>query len=103
MSVWDDPAEVQGRANVDSMFYVADEGEPWHGLGKSVTNSLTSEDAFIESGQNWTVRKEAIQTVSGLPIGGRRSHAIVREDRNVVLGVVGGRYKPIQNKDAFNF
>jgi phage/plasmid-like protein (TIGR03299 family) len=104
VSIWSDPAEVQGKANIENMFYISSEGEPWHGLGKPVTSALTAEQALVESGQNWTVRTEGLQTTSGLPItDGRRCRAIVRDDTDEVLGIVGRRYQPIQNADAFNF
>jgi phage/plasmid-like protein (TIGR03299 family) len=104
MSVLWDPAEVQGKANIASMFYVSQEGTPWHGLGSPTDGAQTAEEALILSGQNWTVRTEGIVTASGIPIDdGRRCRAIVREDTNTVLGVTGRRYRPIQNKDAFDF
>jgi phage/plasmid-like protein (TIGR03299 family) len=104
MSIWADPAEVQGKANIEKMFYVSSEGLPWHGLGTPVGSALTAAEALHESGQDWTVSTESLQTVSGIPItDGRRCKAIVREDTRTVLGIVGSRYQPIQNVDAFNF
>jgi phage/plasmid-like protein (TIGR03299 family) len=104
MSILWDAAEVQGKANIESMFYVASEGTPWHGLGTPTDGARTAEEAIIIAGQNWTVRTEGIVTASGIPIDdGRRCRAIVREDNNTVLGVTGRRYKPVQNKEAFDF
>lgn len=104
MSIWADPAEVMGKAQVEKMFYVASEGLPWHGLGTPVGSALTAAEALHESGQDWTVSREGLQTVSGIPIvDGRRCKAIVRDDTRTVLGITGARYRPIQNVDAFNF
>jgi phage/plasmid-like protein (TIGR03299 family) len=105
MSIWDDPAEVQGKANVESMFWAADEGVPWHGLGTPVPTAITTAAEALEaSGQGWTVSVEQLITTSGIAItDGRRCKAIVRDDTRTVLGVVGQRYKPIQNAEAFDF
>lgn len=91
-------------ANVETMMFVGSEGLPWHGLGQSVESAQHAADAIINAGLAWTVRTEGIVTTSGLEIrDGRRCRAIVREDRNEVLGVTGSRYKPIQNVQAFDF
>jgi phage/plasmid-like protein (TIGR03299 family) len=105
MSIWDDPAEVTGKANIESMFWAADEGVPWHGLGTPVPTAITTaQEALEAAGQNWTVSVERLVTSSGIEItDGRRCKAIVRDDTRTVLGVVGQRYKPIQNVEAFNF
>lgn len=101
----------------------------WHKLGK-VVEAMTSEEAIELGGLNFEVGIEPIyiagqklnnnevknfdnvikqklseganieyyerQTVKG-------SFATVRKDNNFPLGVVGGRYTPIQNKEAFDF
>lgn len=104
MAVWADPAEVQGKANIENMFYVASDGMPWHEMGRAVGAALTAAEALHESGQDWTVSTEPLQTVSGIPItDGRRCKAIVRDDTRRVLGIVGARYRPIQNVQAFDF
>lgn len=104
MAISADPLEVQGKANIDSMFWATGDGVPWHGLGTEVPDALTAADALSASGQDWTVSVESLVTASGIPvIDGRRCKAIVRDDRQAVLGIVGRRYKPIQNKEAFDF
>lgn len=91
-------------ANVETMAYVASEGTPWHGLGTPVDGAMTAAQALDLAGLNWTVRVEGIQTASGIPIEfGRRCRAIVRDDTGAALGVVGRKYRPIQNRDAFDF
>lgn len=104
MSIAADPLEIQGKANVEAMFWVTDDGVPWHGLGTEVPGALTAAEALTASGQDWNVRIEELITSSGIPIrDGRRCKAIVRDDRSEVLGIVGRRYRPVQNKDAFDF
>jgi phage/plasmid-like protein (TIGR03299 family) len=105
MSIWDDPTEVQGKAGIEKMFWAADEGVPWHGLGTPVPTSIENAREAVEvAGQGWTVSVEQLITTSGIAItDGRRCKAIVRDDTRTVLGVVGQRYKPIQNAEAFDF
>jgi phage/plasmid-like protein (TIGR03299 family) len=91
-------------ANVETMAYVASEGTPWHGLGTPVEGAMTAAEALDKAGLSWTVRMEGIQTASGIPIQtGRRCNAVVRDDTNQALGVVGRKYRPIQNRDCFDF
>lgn len=87
---------ASGRAE---MFYVG--STPWHGLGTQVEGSATSEVALKAAGLDWTVRLEDIKTSSGLkvPMG----KAVIREDVNSCLGMVGRRWKPVQNREAFGF
>lgn len=49
------------------------------------------------TGLNWTVRKEAITTVSGIPITDKM--AIIKENNNIPLAVMGGGYEILQNED----
>jgi phage/plasmid-like protein (TIGR03299 family) len=87
---------ASGRAE---MFYVGT--VPWHGLGTKVEGSVTSEQALTAAGLDWTVRLEDMTSTSGLsvPMG----QAVIRDDVNAVLGMVGRRWKPVQNRDAFGF
>ena len=48
-----------------------------------------------QTGLNWTVREEDIQTASGIIISDKK--AIVRNDNNSVLAVHGNGYQPYQN------
>jgi phage/plasmid-like protein (TIGR03299 family) len=52
-----------------------------------------------ETGLNWTVRSEKIQTESGIIIPDKIS--IIREDTQTSLGVMGKDYQPYQNQDMF--
>lgn len=49
------------------------------------------------TGLNWNVRKEAVQTVSGIIIPDKT--AIIREDNNAVLSVMGDGYEPYNNSE----
>ena len=84
-------------ANVETMFSVRE--KPWHGLGTIVQEAPTSKDALHLAGLDWTVRQEPViykEQDSGYFMN-------IRSTDDKVLGVVGGRYKPVQNVDAFNF
>jgi len=81
-----------------SMMYVGE--TPWHKLGTKLEKPATSEEAIQEAGLNFTVQKFRLQTATNnLPV--ETHYATVRTDTMEVLGVVGSRYEPIQNKDAF--
>lgn len=86
-------------ANVESMFSVR--VTPWHGLGTIVANAPTSEDAITLAGLDWEVLQQKVYTEYGLRIDG--SFANVRSSDMKPLGIVGSRYKIIQNVDAFKF
>ncbi len=94
----------KGRA---AMFYVGD--APWHGLGTALNRPATAEEAIRAAGLDWRVVKVPLYVA-----GGPRLHqvpgkfAMVREDRLgqgdcPILGMVGEKYKPFQNAEAFQF
>ena len=83
----------------DATFYVGE--RPWHGLGTELENPATAHEAIVAAGLDYEVSKQPLLTTDGLPVPGHR--AVVREDAQVVLGVVGERYTLIQNRDAFGF
>jgi phage/plasmid-like protein (TIGR03299 family) len=78
----------------------------WHLLGKTMPDLMTAEEALREAHlADWNVEKEALQTVSGLPMRGRfatvMTDPISKERRT--LGDVGTRYEPIQNEEHAEF
>lgn len=85
--------------NVESMMYVRQ--KPWHGLGTMVPEAPTSADALRFAGLDWTVKQEPVFNARGGVIPGYKSN--VRETDGSVLGIVGDRYKVVQNADAFRF
>ncbi len=88
--------EVNG---VVSMMYVGE--TPWHKLGTKLDSPATASEAIKASGLGFHVEKMDLRTkFLDLPV--RDHFATVRTDTMQVLGVVGKRYTPIQNKDAFS-
>lgn len=76
---------------------------PWQPLARDVDGCKSAADAIRAAGLDWTTRTEAIQTRSGIPITGRRNRAVIRNDNNTVLGVVGSRHQLIDNRTCFDF
>jgi phage/plasmid-like protein (TIGR03299 family) len=89
-----------------SMMYVGE--EPWHGLGTKLDKPATAAQAIAAAGLDWEVAKKPL-----LAFDGKVSHpvpdrfAVIRTDwlgqPKPVFGIVGGEYKPLQNRDAFSF
>lgn len=73
----------------------------WHGLGTVIErDGATSQEALVLAGLDWQVRTEPLM-FSGEHILDK--HLTVRSSDNSALGVVGSRYTPIQNEEAFKF
>ena len=88
-------------ANINSM--VSGRGiKPWHNLGVVVDGLMTAADCLNRAGLNWTVSKEALQTVNG-GVAVPNAFAVKRSDNSAILGVVGNQYTALQNKDAFSY
>lgn len=84
-------------ANVESMFSVRQ--VPWHGLGTIIQEAPDSAAALKLAGLDWSVKQVPV-----LYEGQETGHQFnVRESDNRVLGVVGSRYNPVQNAEAFAF
>ena len=86
-------------AAVETMMFAGQ--VPWHGLGTYVGDeAVTSQVALKESGLDWEVNKVPLKTVFDTPIA---THvAIERSTDSKVLGIVGAKYEPFQNRDAFS-
>ena len=85
-----------------SMFYV--DAVPWHKLGTQLDKPATAQEAIQAAGLDYRVKLKPVKTIVN------RKHTVVpntfatvRQDTSEVLGVVGSRYEPIQNRDAFTF
>ena len=87
-------------ALVESMFSSGRQ-VPWHQLGVLVEDAPTSEEAIRLAGLDWKVEQKPIFLADGTEIKG--SFANVRSSDNKPLGIVGERYKIVQNTDAFAF
>ena len=84
------------------------EGLPWHGLGTGVEGKMTAAQALKLGGLNFDVEtfpntfKQPAWTTGMEPLNGV-GHQTVRTDTMAALGMVGDRYHPVQNRDAFHF
>ena len=93
-------------ANVENMFSARE--IPWHKIGEVTEGALSSQEAIVKAGLDWTVSLRGLATFDEDSTG---SHlvdvpdyfATVRDTDSSVLGVVGNRYTPIQNLDCFDF
>lgn len=79
----------------------------WHGLG--VTLDAQSDvrfsvaDSIRIAGLNWNVETAPV-FVDGAPVAGHKATVRVNADGSrKVLGVVGDRYKPLQNQEQFEW
>ncbi|MGC4004062.1 MAG: DUF932 domain-containing protein [Pirellulales bacterium] len=91
-----DLATTNGRSAM--MFYGT---KPWHGLGTELDAPATAAEAISAAGLDYEVSLASLTTSDGTPVPHRK--AVLRNDANTVLGVVGNTYQPIQNAEAFGF
>lgn len=84
---------------IESMFSVRE--TPWHGQGIIIEDAPTSEDAIRLAGLDWSVNQEKIYLSDGTEVKG--NYANVRSSDGKPLGIVGERYRIVQNVDAFAF
>jgi len=80
----------------------------WHGLGQVVQQAMTAEEAITLANLDYEVAKTTIHAQIPSEVGNIYSpypdkFSTYRTDNNVPLGIVGGRYEIVQNKDAFSF
>lgn len=83
-------------ATVETMMYVRE--KPWHGLGTMVQEAPTSEEALRLAGLDWTVEQHPI-FADGAEIPSYKAN--IRSSDSSCLGVVGNRYRVVQNAEAF--
>ena len=95
-------------ANVQTMAYYGE--VPWHGLGKQVPKGLTAEQMIRAAGLDWEVELRPARGAQEINRKGEFSrYEVVRvprantKENEVLLGVVGRRYQPLQNVEAFGF
>ena len=96
-------------ANVENMFSARE--IPWHKIGEITEGALSSQEAIVKAGLDWTVSTRPIATFESPDIPARIDNLIpvedfwatVRDTDDSVLGVVGNRYTPIQNLECFDF
>jgi len=116
-----------GITDTDNMIYVGE--TPWHRLGTKLDAPPTVEEALVKAGLDWTIRTERLDhtfdllrgTSSelqardiawmrargfkdyGLERRGVSGQVVIRNDTNTELGVVGPRWKPVNNVDALRW
>lgn len=73
----------------------------WHGLGEVIKEAPTSDDAIKIAGLDWEVKPMPIYDKFGVEIPGYKVNT--RMSDNKALGVVTGKYKVVQNAEAFAF
>jgi phage/plasmid-like protein (TIGR03299 family) len=77
----------------------------WHGLGVTLPADSSArfsiDDSIRIAGLDWTVETRPLYLASGKQVEGH--NAVIRTDSEAVLGVVGDRYRPLQNRDQFNW
>lgn len=73
---------------------------PWHGIGTVVDTAPTSADAIKIAKLDWKIEQVPVMA-NGQVIP--NYFANIRNDMNMPLGIVKGRYKVIQNTEAFDF
>lgn len=81
---------------------------PWHGLGFSRPEGFKDVKQLIKDAKlDWKVERRPIYTTN--PDHAERINniegfaALVRDKDNAVFDIVGSRYQPIQNEEAFEF
>lgn len=98
-----------GLTASDSMFSVR--ATPWHGLGAVLDRSPASVAEAIEAaGLGWSVVKKSLAIDVGVDLPDVLRYkklpgyyVTVRQDTDEELGVVGERYRIVQNDKAFAF
>ena len=85
-------------ANVESMFYTG--ATPWHGLGEKLESAPTISEAIEASGLDWEVGTKDLVTKDFQEVPAKATY---RKSDNAILGVVGPRYVPLQNREAFDW
>jgi phage/plasmid-like protein (TIGR03299 family) len=88
---------------------------PWHGLGVPVSNDMSAYEMMEAAQLNWTVKKVPMFRLNNNVIeqdnlnqyhGGmlmKNKMALIREEDNTELDVVGKNWHPVQNQESFDF
>jgi len=83
---------------VENMFSVSQ--TPWHGLGHIVKDAPDIDSVLKLAGLDWNVSLQPTFLADGTTTGQK---AITRDSDSSILGFVGDKYRPLQNKEALNF
>lgn len=97
-------------ANVETMAYrFADRSDvPWHGLGAKIGRDelVTAHEFQKRAGATWTISKRPVwyrPSPDVKAICDEDHFVLQRDDTFTVLNIVGRQYKPVQNKEVFEF
>ena len=71
---------------------------PWHGLGTEINQDTSFWDAFELAGLDWEGDTKPLFTGDGEKVSHRAAY---RVSDGRILGIVGKRWTPLQNRDAF--
>lgn len=80
--------------------------KPWHGLGKEVTDEsiMTNAGAFLKEAHcDWEVKSEPVHRPDGTVMPKWKVTYAEIEGKRHDLGIVGKKYNPLQNSEAFSF
>lgn len=83
---------------VEHMFSVRE--TPWHKLGRVIQDAPTIEAGITLAGLDWQVETIPLFTADGREVTHK---ATQRTTDRSILGVVGPKYQPLQNRDAFEW
>ena len=72
---------------------------PWHGLGTRIDGDIGFWEAFSKAGLDWEVDTKPLFTADGEKVSHRAAYR-TSDDR--ILGIVGKRWTPLQNHEAFS-
>ena len=73
---------------------------PWHGLGIICKDAPTIAEGIKMAGLDWKTELHPLVTAGGLKTD---SFATVNSKSSEVLGVVGSKYQPLHNENAFQW
>lgn len=91
--------ETQMTDAVETMAYAGE--VPWHGLGTKVADDLTPDQMMVAAGLDWQVVKQKLRMVDGPVVKGK--FALARSTDKQFLSICSDRYRPVQNKQVFEF
>jgi len=89
--------------------FASNSEKAWHGLGQVVEKAMTASEAIEQANLDYEVEKTTIHaripSQDGIELYQpfEDKFATYRKDTHDTLGIVGGRYEIVQNKDAFGF
>lgn len=80
------------------------EGQTFGQFGTKIEGKTSVQEAMEKAGLNYDVElKECYTTINDVTIQVPKTKVTIRTDNNTVLGVVGDRYNPLKNVEAFQW